>query len=81
MPEFKPGLYRHYKGGFYRALFLASHHETEQQFVVYVPLEYPASGVRVRELKNWFETMLIPNPIEGTSPAFFQKLRFEQVGP
>jgi hypothetical protein len=27
-PEFKPGVYRHYKGGLYHALFLARQNET-----------------------------------------------------
>lgn len=76
MPEnFKPGLYKHYKGKLYRALFLAEHHETEKRFVVYVPLEYPKSGVRIRELEDWFAPVgIVPT---GKLPA----RRFEWIGP
>ncbi|MDT7922998.1 MAG: DUF1653 domain-containing protein [Thermus sp.] len=31
----RPGIYRHYKGGLYRVLFLARHSETEEAMVVY----------------------------------------------
>jgi hypothetical protein len=75
MEDFRPGLYRHYKGKLYRALFLATHHENEQQFVVYVPLEYPESGVRVRELEDWFAYVgIVPR---DKLPA----RRFERIGP
>lgn len=30
-----PGLYRHYKGGIYRVLFVARHSETAESFIVY----------------------------------------------
>jgi hypothetical protein len=79
MSEFKPGLYRHYKGMLYRALFLASHHETNHAYVVYVPLDYPNTGVRVREIGDWNATILVPNPAEQP-PAFLQKPRFEWIG-
>lgn len=47
--SFRPGLYRHYKGGLYIALFLCSHHETGETFVAYVSQEHLDSGVRLRE--------------------------------
>ncbi len=34
--EFRPGNYTHYKGGSYSALWIASHHETLFEMVVYV---------------------------------------------
>jgi hypothetical protein len=39
VPTFRPGIYRHYKGGLYRALHLVEHHETGQKLVVYVSME------------------------------------------
>jgi hypothetical protein len=49
MDGFKPGLYRHYKGGLYSALFLVTHHETREPMVVYVSHTY--GGLNVRPLK------------------------------
>ena len=49
------GLYKHHKGGFYMALFVTTHHETNEPFVAYVPYGHPESGVRVRELSSWIE--------------------------
>lgn len=34
-PDFKPGLYRHFKGGTYEALRLVRHSETEEWLVLY----------------------------------------------
>lgn len=36
--KFKPGVYRHFKGGMYLALMLAKDSETEEDVVVYIPL-------------------------------------------
>jgi len=33
--EIKPGIYRHYKGGHYFVLGMATHSETEESFVLY----------------------------------------------
>jgi hypothetical protein len=38
--DFKPGLYRHYKGGLYLALMLVHHHQTRELMVVYASLQY-----------------------------------------
>jgi hypothetical protein len=46
MSDFKPGVYEHYKGGLYRALFLVEHHETRQPMVVYVSLLHGTVNVR-----------------------------------
>jgi hypothetical protein len=43
---FKPGLYRHKKGGLYNALCLVTHHETRLPMVLYVSLAYGSTNVR-----------------------------------
>jgi hypothetical protein len=54
----KPGKYRHYKGGEYEVLFLATHSETEETVVVYQPL-YGDSGYWVRPLTMFVETVVV----------------------
>jgi hypothetical protein len=44
--EFKPGIYEHYKGDRYQALFLAEHHETRQPFVTYLSLSKGTINLR-----------------------------------
>ncbi len=46
--DFKPGIYRHYKGGLYTALGLATHHETRCTVVLYISHTY--GGLNVRPL-------------------------------
>ena len=48
---FKPGLYRHYKGGLYTAVCLVTHHETRRPMVLYVSHTY--GGTNVRPLAGW----------------------------
>ena len=36
--KFKPGVYKHFKGKLFLALFLAKHSETEEDMVIYVGL-------------------------------------------
>lgn len=43
---FKPGLYRHYHGGLYRAVGLVAHHETREPWVVYVSLQHGSMNIR-----------------------------------
>lgn len=45
-PEFKPGLYEHYKGGRYIALHLVRHHESNELFVVYVSCSHGTINIR-----------------------------------
>jgi len=45
----EPGRYRHFKGGEYEVLGVATHSETEEQMVVYRPL-YGERGLWVRPL-------------------------------
>ncbi len=56
MDEFRPGRYRHFKGGEYRLLFLARHSETGEPMVVYRAL-YGERGVWVRPASMWNETV------------------------
>lgn len=38
LEKFKPGVYKHFKGHLFLALFVAKHSETEEYMVVYVGL-------------------------------------------
>ena len=51
---FRPGRYRHFKGGEYELLFLARHSETEEPMVVYRAL-YGERGLWVRPASMWNE--------------------------
>ena len=52
--DFKPGIYRHFKGGLYEALFLAKNSENpKEEFVVYKSLEN--GGIWIRPAKMFFE--------------------------
>lgn len=54
--SFRPGIYRHFKGGLYRALFVARHSESpDDEFVVYQSLEN--GGYWVRPLNMFLETV------------------------
>jgi len=51
--DVKPGrLYRHFKGGLYKFLCLATHTETEEEFVVYQ--EIKSQRAFVRPADNFF---------------------------
>ena len=54
--QLKPGVYRHFKGNYYRVLMTARHSETEECMVVYQAL-YGEYGVWVRPLSMWQETV------------------------
>lgn len=51
------GVYRHYKGGMYRVLFVAHHSETLEDMVVYEPLD-GKSGYWTRPASMWNEPVL-----------------------
>lgn len=69
MSDFKPGVYKHYKGGLYRALFLAQDstnvdlgdptgqlESTQELCVVYVALDGAHAGqINVRTLAQWHD--------------------------
>jgi len=42
--KFKPGVYKHFKGELFLALFLAKHSETEEDMVIYVGLYDKTKG-------------------------------------
>lgn len=50
----RPGRYRHFKGGEYELLFVATHSETLEPMVVYRAL-YGERGVWVRPAAMWDE--------------------------
>ncbi len=54
MEDIKLGRYRHFKGGEYEVLGLATHSETEEPMVVYRPL-YGERGLWVRPAAMWNE--------------------------
>ena len=43
---FRPGIYRHYKGGMYTALMLVKHHESRALYVLYISNTYGGPNVR-----------------------------------
>ena len=54
--ELKPGKYRHFKGGEYELIGIASHSETLEPMVVYRAL-YGEGGLWVRPAAMWNETV------------------------
>ena len=52
----KPGKYRHFKGGEYELIAIATHSETMEPMVVYRAL-YGAGALWVRPLSMWSETV------------------------
>ena len=56
MNGIKPGKYRHFKGGEYEVLGLATHSETGEQLVVYRAL-YGERGLWVRPVAMFLETV------------------------
>ncbi len=72
--DFKPGVYRHYKGQHYLALGLAREDETDEVVVVYTRL-YARAGLPMstRRLSVWNETITIAGHTEPVP-------RFRYVG-
>lgn len=54
--ELKAGRYRHFKGNEYELLYIATHSETLEKFVVYKAL-YGEGGIWIRPLSMWSETV------------------------
>jgi hypothetical protein len=52
--KFKSGVYKHFKGNLFFAMFLSKHSETEEDLVVYIDLyDNPNSQIWVRPLKDF----------------------------
>ena len=60
MMELKLGKYRHFKGGEYELLGIATHSETMEPMVVYRAL-YGENGLWVRPAAMWTEIVDKPN--------------------
>ena len=56
MDESRAGIYRHFKGNYYRLIGIARHSETLEPMVVYQAL-YGERGLWVRPLHMWSETV------------------------
>jgi len=86
MDDFKPGLYKHYRGGLYSAICLVTHHETRHPMVLYVSHTY--GGMNVRPLRGWVgdgdgwldEVEVGAGPGESQPPYVKMVPRFEFIG-
>ena len=65
----RPGRYRHYKGQEYEVLGVATHSETEEEFVVYRAL-YGQRGLWIRPLVMFLEIVVV----DGHPLPRFRKL-------
>lgn len=84
--SFRPGLYTHYKGSYYRALFLGRHHETRELLVAYVPYDHPESEVQFREWAtpgkdSWTDRVEVEIDGDAVSRRTVFISRFEWLGP
>lgn len=70
----KPGLYRHFKGGYYVFLNLVRDSKDYSQSVQYFDLFHPESGYFVRSLEDWNADVS-----DREDNATGQKKRFEYV--
>ena len=68
--ELKAGIYRHYKGGYYQAIGLGAHSETDERMVVYVSLtpSLPGPRLRIRPAIMWDDSVAWPDG--STGPRF-----------
>ena len=62
----KLGLYRHFKGNYYKVIGTATHSETLEKMVVYVP-QYGEQEIWVRPLDNF----LSPKIVDGKAVQRF----------
>ena len=54
------GVYRHYKGNLYKALYVATHTETEEPLAVYQAL-YGEYGIWARPLAMFLDDVILPD--------------------
>lgn len=65
-------IYRHYKGKLYYVLAVAKHSETQEDFVVYIPLyESDVSPVWIRPLSMFIENV----QVNGRAVPRFQPMQ------
>lgn len=65
LKQFKPGVYKHFKGGEYLALFTVKHSETLEDYVVYISLyENKRSQTWIRPLKDFNGYKKLENDIK-----------------
>ena len=69
--DFKPGKYRHFKGGEYELIGIARHSETLEPMVVYRAL-YGEGGLWVRPAAMWNEVV---------HKSEYEGPRFQYIGP
>ena len=61
MHTFQPGgIYRHYKGNLYKALYIAKHTETEEPLAIYQAL-YGDYGIWARPLDMFLDDVILPD--------------------
>lgn len=73
---FRPGIYKHYKGGTYTAIGIIRHHETRFPMVLYV--SHALGGLNVRPLVGWEGDADGWNDLVGDEKNY-HRLRFEFV--
>ena len=83
--EIAPGLYRHFKGNYYRVLSIARHSETTEAMVVYQAL-YGNGGIWVRQADMWNETVKRDGeeirrfqPLSRVERVSFYEMIFDEV--
>lgn len=83
--EIAPGLYRHFKGNYYRVLSIARHSETTEPMVVYQAL-YGNGGIWVRLADMWNETVKRDGeeirrfqPLSRVERVSFYEMIFDEV--
>ena len=83
--EIEPGLYRHFKGNYYRVLSIAWHSETTEPMVVYQAL-YGNGGIWVRPADMWNETVKRDGeeirrfqPLSRVERVSFYEMIFDEV--
>ena len=63
MDTVKLGKYQHYKGQFYKVIWIAKHSETLEELVVYIALytseEFGDNAMRIRPKDMFFEDIVV----------------------
>lgn len=73
-PEIRPGqIWRHFKGGVYRVLYLAKHSETKEEYVIYTS-DDGGGAVWARPASMWLETV----ERDGKSQPRFELIPFDE---